>query len=78
MQIGLTRMELIDLITRRVVEIAGSIDHEIPPRSPDIYSWVENLFGHNGRVYSQVIVDAIEENNRRISEQISSALQLKP
>ena len=78
MYVGLNHMELIDFVTRRAVEIAGSIDHEIPPRSPDIYSWVENLFGHNGRVYSQVIVEAIEENNRRISEQISSALESKP
>ncbi len=73
MEIGLSRHELLNFVTTRVVEIAASIDHETPPRSPDVYKWVENLFGHNGRVYSQAIIDVIDENNRRIAQQLSPA-----
>ncbi len=72
--IGLTADELRVLIPDTIVAKVSELDHSTPDRSSDVYAWVEALFGHNGEVFGEALIDILSENNKRIAQQLSDIL----
>jgi len=69
--IGLTRSELRNLISATLAKKVIKLDSETPPRISDVYAWVESLLGHHSRVWIEVLIEVLSENNQRIAQQLS-------
>jgi hypothetical protein len=69
--VGLTRDELVSLIFAKIAEKSIEVEREAPPHSTDIYHWIEHLLGHHTQVWILALADILDENNKRIAQQLS-------
>ncbi len=65
--IGLTHAELLNLIDAKITEK----EMQQPVHTPDVYDWVEKTIGHQISIMISALVDVMDENNKRIAQQLS-------
>ena len=56
----------------KIAEKSIEVEREAPPHSTDIYHWVEHLLGHHTQVWILALADILDENNKRITQQLSA------
>ena len=65
--IGLTHAELLNLIDAKITEK----EMQQPVHTPDVYDWVEKSISHCLYIALEALVDVMDENNKRIAQQLS-------
>lgn len=65
--IGLTHDELLNLLDEKITQK----ELQEPPHTPDVYDWVEKTIGHHISIALEALLDVLDENNKRIAQQLS-------
>ena len=65
--IGLTHAELLNLLDEKIAEK----EIQQPLQTTDVYDWVEKTISHRLYIALEALLDVIDENNKRIAQQLS-------